>query len=606
MSGQVQETMLNNETILPLKRAGLELEKDEPKTEFVAIPSAKRKKRDKAAKNGVRSIIVNGELILIPKVALEGRREYASIKDARNFIVNILNKENKFPKWVNILGEKEKIKKVVLLDCPGLDPTELGLPLGDCFVSSSKTPEIYKALKDKGLGPIIGMNEYLETKKEDIVAVATSAGLDNTKSLSDRFNDLLRSPLSKNQIKQIMNPENNNQSNKIESEMLTLNHEELIDEGYPIPSSIDSESELVDGWVETLPGSGSTNKKLMALDCEMCNTANGLAVTRVALVDQDHKILINSFVKPDEEITDYLTDYSGVDEASLENIETTLKDIQEQIMEHVDGDVILVGHGLNNDLNCLRMRHPYIIDTSTIYHHANGPPGKPSLRYLAYRWLRRRIQIKPEDKEETSSTQEASSEEKGHDPCEDALASLQLVELKLKYGLDYGLNSQFISETIIDVFKRLSMKCAVIEVGAHKDVLFAKKLQDTGEFYSVPSDDAAMETLLEKHATCDAVLAKLKLENAKEDSLLGYIKSVYEALEQKTALVLLCGNRNNDELDRLNKLQASYRRALATTPLENIPMEERWTLANDERLRLILDTHRRGLLFASVKWENQG
>ncbi|KAI9008834.1 hypothetical protein CLU79DRAFT_891749 [Phycomyces nitens] len=600
MNDSIQETIQSNETIVPSKRSASELENDDNKNitdqeqNSVDIPLAKRKKYQKAKKSGVRSACIDGEWTLLPKIAFEGRREYASIKGARNFIVSMLSKEKVFPKWVNVLGENSRIKKVVLLDCPGLDPTELGLPLGDCYVSSSTTPEIYKYLKKHGLGTIIGMNEYLETNKDDVVAVATSTNLDSTKALSDRFNDLLRSPLSKSEIKRLMSPRNNTKDRKIEPDILTLSHVELVEEGYPIPSSIDTKSELVEGWVETLPGSNKANKRLVALDCEMCNTANGLAVTRVALVDQDHKTLINSFVKPDEEITDYLTNYSGVDAASLENIETTLKDIQAQIMEHVDGDVILVGHGLNNDLNCLRMRHPYIIDTSTIYHHANGYPGKPSLRNLAYKWLKRHIQVNPEKNKSLDMAL-------GHDPCEDALASLELVELKLKYGLDYGLNSQYVSETIIDVFKRLSKKCAVVEVGAHSDVIFSKKLQDTGEFYSVSTDDAAVETLLEKHATCDAVLAKLKLDDAKEDSLLGYIKSIYEALEQETAFVLLCGNRNNDELNRLNKLQTSYRRALANTSLEKIPVEKRWTLANDERLRLVLDTHRRGLLFASIK-----
>lgn len=40
-------------------------------------------------------------------------------------------------------------------------------------------------------------------------------------------------------------------------------------EDYPIPKVLDPESELDEGWVDTLPETGIEPKKLVALDCEM-------------------------------------------------------------------------------------------------------------------------------------------------------------------------------------------------------------------------------------------------------------------------------------------------------------------------------------------------
>lgn len=46
--------------------------------------------------------------------------------------------------------------------------------------------------------------------------------------------------------------------------------ETLKMEDFPIPSVLDPESLLEEGWVDTLPGTQKLeNKKLVALDCEM-------------------------------------------------------------------------------------------------------------------------------------------------------------------------------------------------------------------------------------------------------------------------------------------------------------------------------------------------
>jgi hypothetical protein len=97
-----------------------------------------------------------------------------------------------------------------------------------------------------------------------------------------------------------------------------------------------------------------------------------------------------------------------------------LSDVQRRISDILPSNGILCGQSLNNDLHALRMFHPYVIDTSIIYNTSGNRDIKPSLRQLSAQFLGKIIQ------------------ESKHNPTEDAKASLQLVLLKLRLGLDFG------------------------------------------------------------------------------------------------------------------------------------------------------------------------
>eukprot|EP00928_Gymnodinium_smaydae_P044408 TRINITY_DN29624_c0_g1_i1.p1 TRINITY_DN29624_c0_g1~~TRINITY_DN29624_c0_g1_i1.p1 ORF type:complete len:652 (-),score=157.83 TRINITY_DN29624_c0_g1_i1:50-2005(-) len=162
-------------------------------------------------------------------------------------------------------------------------------------------------------------------------------------------------------------------------------------------------------------------RHLMALDCEMVQTASGLRLARVAVINADLEVLYDSLVRPDEEIVDYLTQYSGISKSMMEGVTTKLEDVQRSLLELITTDTILVGHSLENDLLALRLLHSRIIDTALLYPHPQGWPHRSSLRFLAKQHLRKQLE-----------------RESGHDPIADAKAAMELALLKFVRGPTFG------------------------------------------------------------------------------------------------------------------------------------------------------------------------
>jgi DNA polymerase III epsilon subunit-like protein len=76
----------------------------------------------------------------------------------------------------------------------------------------------------------------------------------------------------------------------------------------------------------------------------------------------------------------------------------------------------LIGHAIDNDLNVCRIIHPTIIDTVLLYPAPRRLPNRLSLKFLARKFLEREIQ---------------TGGDKGHDSKEDAIATGDLVRVKV-------------------------------------------------------------------------------------------------------------------------------------------------------------------------------
>ncbi|KAJ1417044.1 ribonuclease H-like domain-containing protein, partial [Ochromonadaceae sp. CCMP2298] len=155
-----------------------------------------------------------------------------------------------------------------------------------------------------------------------------------------------------------------------------------------------------------------------AVDCEMCDTAAGLELTRVSLLAADNSLLLDTYVKPSMPITDYRTQYSGINPHTLQHVTVTLRMVQLALLRLISADTVLVGHSLNSDLRALKISHSRCLDTSLLYPHPRGYPLRLKLKQLALDYLNQRIQ------------RNEGIGAAGHDSTEDARAALQLALLK--------------------------------------------------------------------------------------------------------------------------------------------------------------------------------
>lgn len=159
----------------------------------------------------------------------------------------------------------------------------------------------------------------------------------------------------------------------------------------------------------TLPRDGHFGA--YAIDCEMCYTVRGLELTKVTVVGMDGRLVYDSYVKPETEIVDYNTRFSGVSAKDLKrNTTKSLKEVQNDLMGFINAHTVLIGHGLENDLKALKLVHYRIVDTSLTFPHPNGLPYRWSLKNLALAILKRNIQCSKD----------------GHESYEDACACMEL------------------------------------------------------------------------------------------------------------------------------------------------------------------------------------
>lgn len=181
----------------------------------------------------------------------------------------------------------------------------------------------------------------------------------------------------------------------------------------------------------------------------------------------------------------------------MANTTTSLRRAQKHVRKFVDHNVILVGHGLHNDLKALKLTHPYCIDTSMIYHHSRGPPFRPGLKWLSSRYLKRDIQ----------NTDPNHGGRVGHDPREDATATLDLVKLKIQRGEAFGLLHDD-TELIFNRLKRFRppRSGAIVESSDKVNKLLAAALGK--DYYQCASDELAVQKTAEAAANYDFVLSK--------------------------------------------------------------------------------------------------
>ena len=211
-------------------------------------------------------------------------------------------------------------------------------------------------------------------------------------------------------------------------------------------------------FAETPPNPLAPTDRAVCFDCEMGYTARGLELIRLTATSwPDGKELLDVLVRPVGEILDLNSRYSGVWPEDLVNAEPWLSkktDVHDESakqkqkeaaddanpkarkkMQIVSSPVVardllfslispetpLIGHGLENDLNAVRIIHPTLIDTILLYPHRRGLPMRHGLKMLMETQLNKIIQV-----------EEVEGKAVGHDSAEDARAAGELVRLKVQ------------------------------------------------------------------------------------------------------------------------------------------------------------------------------
>ncbi|KAL6946792.1 hypothetical protein ACO0QE_001641 [Hanseniaspora vineae] len=348
-----------------------------------------------------------------------------SVKDLRDLVLYILESKTNCPSWFHI-ENKSNITKIVTLFVPGLEPQDLAT------LSSENTTVLFSDLALASEKKVELAPDFLDPSIKFSVASVQTPGSKN--SIYSSYNSFLNVGLTK-QKKQQLREEMNKK--KITINDLLLNVGDLTAAAYPIhpetpnlPESLAQQikqrnANLSDSeeWVETKSLHREASR-IFALDCEMCLSANGHVLTRCSVVNFQNEVVYDQLVKPDVEIVDYLTKYSGITEEMLRPVTYTAKQVQQDLLQLISLDDVLIGHSLQSDLNILKLRHTKVVDTAFIYEHKAGPPFRPSLKYLSQEYLNVHIQ---------------NDDAKGHDSITDASTCMELMKLKIQNGLAFGI-----------------------------------------------------------------------------------------------------------------------------------------------------------------------
>ncbi|KAI0632619.1 hypothetical protein C8Q77DRAFT_1118626 [Trametes polyzona] len=618
-SGQAESSHSNKRQKVDANAAGNSGAPDEEGWTKVEKRKAKKQKRAESKQDSTtpKFMYAKGEILK--------RREAVGINDIRELVLH-LAADAPPPSWVRVENPRS-ITKVVVLLIPGLTPDLLGLPpLPTSATSNPNVPlavPLPPAQLPEDASPGVPFISSTFT-----YACPTRAPGDQTR-MHSVLNSFFQGPVTGEEKKRRLTERLTSERAQEKSPMrYLLTKEQMIENGYPMPSYLAETFEKPPGWVETkvAEADGTSTEdtehpRIYAMDCEMCMTEEGKQLARVCLIDYKSGIVVyDQLVKPGKPVVDYLTRWSGITAEGLAKATATFEEVQAHILSVLSAKPtpVLLGHSLESDLNALKICHPRCIDTAIIFHHPRGRPLKPGLAWLTKKWCGREIQNRGEG---------------GHDPEEDARACLDLLRKKVENGPGFG-------EFKVDmesIFERMSrarggtVRSAVVDHGnpaawhgqkattcvacktdeevlegltgaidSHQ-FLFGRftALADARGWITSKTGDAPLEPAPPPVPTVDPTPAELR---PTLEALDAQLRRLYAALPARTALVLFTGHADPRRMAELNARKAAFEGALRMGKnVEELGSDCRWTTADGRELEEEVEKAKRGLLFLGVK-----
>ncbi|RSL41985.1 hypothetical protein CEP53_012430 [Fusarium sp. AF-6] len=608
-----------------------------------------------------------------PNARLQSKINISQLRD----LVTYIFADGPGPQWIGIT-HRPAFRKIVAIMIPGLEEAmfqntvdfETYNDVARGEVSNGSSPDDYypRVLKKERLPevlqPFADMFTHLWPVK--------TPGDDKHGKMHSPMAAFLSTPIPKDKVnkkgvKPASEPQGwKNQRTRITEFLCTA--DDLSDNGYLVHPALLPEGVARDnfvapeGWVvtkvdkledgevpedEVQQGSITAGREVLALDCEMCMTGeNEFSLTRISIVNWTGDVVLDELVKPDKPIIDYVTQFSGITEEMLAPVTTTLRDIQEKLLELLHPRTILVGHSLESDTKALQISHPFIVDTSIIFPHPRGPPLKSSLKWLAQKYLSKEIQ---------------KGGASGHDSIEDSKTCLDLVKQKCEKGKTWG-TSDAQGENLFrrlaragTAYKAQGGDAGGIEVGktsAAVDWGDPSKSAGNGATHqlgcrndedvtnnvirAVKGDEDGLEI---RGGGVDFVWARMRelealqgwwnrnrIDNPSSDGgppqdggddassassksqleqalgrLTERLGRIYEALPPCTAFMLYSGSGDPREMSRLQKMQSQWRKEYNTPGKKWDELSVKWTDVEEQALKAAARKARAGIGFISVK-----
>ncbi|GKZ77663.1 hypothetical protein AnigIFM56816_011403 [Aspergillus niger] len=127
----------------------------------------------------------------------------------------------------------------------------------------------------------------------------------------------------------------------------------------------------------------------VVIDCEMVQAEKGRRVIAyLAAVDFiTGEVLINSYVDPQRRIFNWCTHYSGITPKAMKKAVANGDALRgwmgarRALWDFIDNDTVLIGHDIKNDLNCLGIIHPRIVDSTILTAEAVFRPRWETQRF---------------------------------------------------------------------------------------------------------------------------------------------------------------------------------------------------------------------------------
>lgn len=491
-------------------------------------------------------------------VVPENVKKPVSVGDLRDLVFWVLSDQHgpPAPQWL-LVQNRSAIRRMVSIMIPGLERPYGANELNDFKPRAFKIDEL----------PILDYFRY--------VWPAKAPGSKNR--LDSAISDFFRIPLTPAEKKDL---EKHRQKTGVKAtyETLLMTPEQLKE--YPVAKD--------DSWIEL--DELDREPKIYALDCEMVEVGAVSALARISIIDQDEQVVYESFVKPSETITNYVTAYSGITPEILKDVTTTLEDVQKWLKENLSRSDTLIGHSLDFDLNALHLVHKKVIDTALIYQSPRGIAWKPSLKWLAKRYLQIDIQ----------------TGNNGHDSAEDARTCMQLVAKKIEKGLNYGIQEH--TTGIVEKLKDGSQSTAIIDYGTPRwDQGHAKTI------CSITSDSEAAQKAASLTKSHDFVHVRLReleaaagwykeVEGVDMDKvykeLNANIKTILDAVEPNTAVLIWSGQSDPREMNRLLQKKKQCNEEYKTKKWDEI--EDPWTEEHEKELGSAVNSARMGIAFVEI------